>query len=130
MPALYERRSDIPLLAEHFLGRYAKENGKQISGFAAAATDLMMSYHWPGNVRELENAIERAVVMANGDLIEPQHFPAAISPTMRPVTLPRASNRPSSLRRRTRSAAGPVSTRMPRTRFVSSRSVSVSANTG
>ena len=80
MPALRERRSDIPLLAEHFLHRYNSENGKQLSGFSPAALDLMLSYHWPGNVRELENAVERAVVMANSGTIEPQHFPAAISP--------------------------------------------------
>jgi DNA-binding NtrC family response regulator len=80
MPALHDRRSDIPLLAEHFLRRYAEENAKSINGFAREAIDVLVAYDWPGNVRELENAVERAVVMCNGALIEPQHLPAAIGP--------------------------------------------------
>jgi DNA-binding NtrC family response regulator len=81
MPALRERRSDIPALARFFLDRYAKENDRQIDGIAANAMDAMMRYDWPGNVRELENAIERAVVMANGSVIESRHLPAAIQPS-------------------------------------------------
>ncbi len=75
LPALRERRSDIPLLAGHFLRRYADENGKVIRGFTPGALELLMSYRWHGNVRELENAIERAVVMANGPLIAVEHLP-------------------------------------------------------
>ena len=88
MPALRTRRSDVPLLAEHFLRKYTAENGKHLTRFSQAATDLMMSYHWPGNVRELENAIERAVVMASGDSVEPQHFPSSISPAPVQSTTP------------------------------------------
>ncbi|MEM9492050.1 MAG: sigma 54-interacting transcriptional regulator, partial [Myxococcota bacterium] len=81
MPALRDRRSDIPLLAEHFLKRYAEDNDKFIADIAQPARDLLASYHWPGNVRELENAMERAVVMCQGEQIVPQHFPAAIAPS-------------------------------------------------
>jgi DNA-binding NtrC family response regulator len=80
MPALRDRRSDVPVLAEHFLRRYTRENHADISGFAREAVDVLMNYDWPGNVRELENAVERAVVMCNGPQIEPQHLPAAVGP--------------------------------------------------
>jgi len=81
MPALRDRRSDIPLLAEHFLRRYVDENEKDILGFAREAMDILTGYHWPGNVRELENAVERSVVMASAGYIEPQHLPSTIAPT-------------------------------------------------
>ena len=64
MPALRERPSDVPLLASHFLRKYAAENGKEIGGFAAEALERLAAYAWPGNVRELENVVERAVVLA------------------------------------------------------------------
>lgn len=67
MPPLRRRRSDIPLLAHHFLDKYAKK--KSISGFENDAIKAMQAYSWPGNVRELENSIERAVVMARGEMI-------------------------------------------------------------
>jgi len=78
MPPLRERTSDVPLLSVYFLRKFAAENGKEISGFASDALDLLTGYAWPGNVRELENVIERAVVMAQGPLIRltdlPQHM--------------------------------------------------------
>ncbi len=80
MPALRDRPSDIVELASYFLARYARDNGKEIAGFSAAAHDAMVGYRWPGNVRELENAIERAVVMNNGTVVEPEHLPAAVIP--------------------------------------------------
>lgn len=64
MPPLRERKDDIPLLAEHFLQKFAVQNKKKISGFTAEALELLKSYHWPGNIRELENSIERAVILA------------------------------------------------------------------
>ncbi len=64
LPALRERSDDIPLLAHHFLDRYAKENRKAVQGFSEAAMLQLRRYVWPGNVRELENTIERAVVLA------------------------------------------------------------------
>ena len=80
MPSLRTRVSDIPLLATHFLGRYAKENGKAITGFADAALERLAGYHWPGNVRELENTVERAVVVCRGDTIRPEDLSSAIVP--------------------------------------------------
>ena len=67
MPPLRRRRSDIPLLAHHFLDKYARK--KTISGFEDEALRMLQSYSWPGNVRELENTIERAVVMSRGEFI-------------------------------------------------------------
>jgi DNA-binding NtrC family response regulator len=81
LPALKERPSDIPLLADHFLAQYAQENGKPITGFTDEAMDVLTRYTWPGNVRELENAIERAVVLTSGSLIESDTLPATVVPT-------------------------------------------------
>ena len=75
IPALRERPSDVPLLAAHFLRKFAVEIGKEIGGLAIDALELLSSYAWPGNVRELENVIERAVVMAAG----PAHLAASTS---------------------------------------------------
>jgi DNA-binding NtrC family response regulator len=69
LPPLRARPSDIPLLASCFLAKYARENGKEISGLTDAALERLASYDWPGNVRELENAIERAVIVARRDQI-------------------------------------------------------------
>ena len=63
LPALRERVEDIPLLAEHFMGRFAQQMGKSITGISGAAMACLQSYNWPGNIRELENAIERAVAL-------------------------------------------------------------------
>ncbi len=70
LPPLRERREDIPLLAGHFLSRYAMRYRKQIEGFEPKAMETMLNYEWPGNVRELEHATERAVLMARGARIE------------------------------------------------------------
>jgi len=72
---LRRRREDIPLLADFFLKPYAQKNRRLIKGFTPRATDLLMRYDWPGNVRELENIIERAVIMARGEMITPLEFP-------------------------------------------------------
>jgi two-component system response regulator AtoC len=69
LPPLRERREDIPLLAQIFLKKFALENNKEVSGFSAEATDFLLRYDWPGNVRELENAIERAVILAQKPVI-------------------------------------------------------------
>ncbi len=74
LPDLKERKEDIPLLAYHFLDLYTKENQKQIKGISKEAMKLLLEYHWPGNVRELENAVERAVVMADQDYLTPRDF--------------------------------------------------------
>jgi len=70
VPALRERREDIPALAAHFLSRYATRYRAPVAGFAATALQAMMQYAWPGNVRELEHTLERAVLMCQSDEIQ------------------------------------------------------------
>ena len=79
-PSLRERRSDIPKIANFFLDRFAKENGKAIETISAQALERLVSYDWPGNVRELENAIERAVVLSEAGELEVRHLPQAVRP--------------------------------------------------
>jgi len=69
LPTLKERQEDIPLLAVHFLKKYAEEMGKTIKGFTPEAMEKLMKYPWPGNVRELENVIERTVVMIDEEMV-------------------------------------------------------------
>jgi DNA-binding NtrC family response regulator len=76
LPALRERKSDIPTLVQHFLDRYSSE--KQSIEITQAALKLLMHYDWPGNVRELENCIERAVALGNGELIDVADLPPGI----------------------------------------------------
>jgi DNA-binding NtrC family response regulator len=71
LPPLRERRGDIPLLAHHFLARYASELDKEVSSFSQEAMQSLMVHHWPGNVRELEHVIERAVVLCEREVLEP-----------------------------------------------------------
>jgi two-component system response regulator HydG len=75
VPPLRERHDDIPLLADFFLKRFAEKNRRVIKGFTPRAMDLLMRYDWAGNARELENIVERAVIMARGDMITPMEFP-------------------------------------------------------
>jgi DNA-binding NtrC family response regulator len=70
LPPLRERESDVSLLAEEFLRRFADEQGKKIAGFSDGAIEYITTYRWPGNVRELKNAVERAVILARGEIIE------------------------------------------------------------
>lgn len=72
MPPLRQRKSDIPLLAHHFLDKYASKRSPHIKGIDKQAMDLLKAFPWPGNVRELENTIERAVVMSKSDMIMPE----------------------------------------------------------
>ena len=88
MPALRERRTDVPSLATFFLDRYNKENGKAIDGFTPETMELLMSYDWPGNVRELENAVERAVVLTTGSKIETRQLPPNVRPKSFPTGMP------------------------------------------
>jgi two-component system response regulator HydG len=78
LPLLKKRRNDIPLLARHFLKRYAAEQGKNLREFSPEAMRLLLDYPWPGNVRELENSIEHAVVLAHGNRIEVADFPSIL----------------------------------------------------
>lgn len=70
IPPLRERRSDIPILADHFLKRFVRETGRKIRGFSPAALQKLQEYSWPGNVRELRNMIERAVALGAGPVID------------------------------------------------------------
>lgn len=79
VPALRERPSDIPLLAEFFMKKYSNKNRKSIKGFAPQAMDTLIRYGWQGNVRELENVIERAVIMTMGEYISTRELPLSLS---------------------------------------------------
>ena len=80
MPALRDRPSDIPALADFFLARFATANEKHIEAFSPKALERMVTYNWPGNVRELENAVERAVVLTTNSTIEPRALPTTVRP--------------------------------------------------
>jgi len=84
LPALRDRREDIPLLAMHFLGRNRARYRKQVSGFSASAMQQMMQYPWPGNVRELEHTVERAVLLCRGEEIEPANLAIAAARSSAP----------------------------------------------
>ncbi len=91
IPPLRERKTDILLLADHFLEKYAKENGKDIRRFSTPAIDMLMDYHWPGNVRELENCIERAVLLCEEGVINSYHLPPTLQTGKESGTLPSLS---------------------------------------
>lgn len=74
LPPLRERVSDIPLLADHFLGIYSKKYRKKIKGISADALKKLNQYQWPGNVRELQHALERAIIMSDSDTLQPDDF--------------------------------------------------------
>jgi len=78
VPPLRQRQDDIPLLADHFLKRYAEKNRKTVKGFTPLAMDMLLKYDWPGNVRELENAVERAVILLTGEHITEKQLPLNI----------------------------------------------------
>ncbi len=78
LPPLRERKDDIMLLADHFLERFAAENGKHITRISTPAIDMLTHYHWPGNIRELENCIERAVLLCREDVIRSEHLPPSL----------------------------------------------------
>jgi two-component system response regulator HydG len=78
VPPLRERQDDIPLLAHHFLEKFALKNRKPAKGFSPLAMDMLVKYSWPGNVRELENAIERAVILLAGEHITEKQLPMNI----------------------------------------------------
>ncbi len=81
LPPLRERREDIPLLAELFLGRFAERQGRALR-LSAGAMERLFRYAWPGNVRELENAMERTAILARGDTIEPSDYRPTSAPAL------------------------------------------------
>jgi len=86
LPPLRERKDDIPLLIQSFLKEFNARNGRAVVGVSDAAMQILERYNWPGNVRELRNAIERATIVAKGDLIEPGDLP-----TLAQITAPTSS---------------------------------------
>ena len=78
VPPLRDRRTDIILLADHFIERYSRRHERPIERLSTPAIDLLMAYHWPGNVRELENALERAVLLADGTVIHARLLPPSL----------------------------------------------------
>ncbi len=85
LPSLRDRAEDIPLLAHHFLRRYADRLAKRVKTLSPESLELLCGYRWPGNVRELENAIERAVVLCRGDAITPVDLPPAVTGRTAPL---------------------------------------------
>jgi Nif-specific regulatory protein len=82
MPPLRERREDIPPLARYFVAKYSKKCKRSVRGISPEARARLLAYDWPGNIRELENAVERAVILGNTDLITPEDLPEAILETV------------------------------------------------
>src|SRR5207245_60274 len=84
LPALHERRADIPALVHHFIAHYSREVNRPGLSITQEAVDMLQAYHWPGNVRELQNAIERAVVLSSGPYLTLADFPAEIRQAVPP----------------------------------------------
>jgi Nif-specific regulatory protein len=78
VPPLRDRKSDLLLLSDHFLQKYAREHKKDIRRISTPAIDMLTAYHWPGNVRELENVIERAVLVCDSNVIHGHHLPPTL----------------------------------------------------
>lgn len=91
LPPLRERKSDILLLADHFMIKYGRQHGKSIQRISTPAIDMLMRYHWPGNVRELENCIERAVLVCEDQVIHSYHLPPTLQTAESSGTPPRWS---------------------------------------
>ncbi len=91
-PTLRERREDIPLLAQHFLERFAREMGKRVAKISEDAMRHLQSYDWPGNVRELENVIERAVAFETTEAVMPERLPEPVRLPGRAEPLPAIGN--------------------------------------
>jgi DNA-binding NtrC family response regulator len=103
IPALRERRDDIPALAFHFLNQFSKEMDRQVKEFSAGAMNLLMNHDWPGNVRELENVVHRAVILTSDDIIRQAHLVNILE--MQPlgdVDIPRTSEELKSIKKITR----------------------------
>jgi transcriptional regulator with PAS, ATPase and Fis domain len=83
IPPLRERKEDIPYLARHFVRKLSKDLGSRVESISDGAIERLMEYHWPGNVRELENAIERSLVLASGDVLEAADIRLDLAPKSR-----------------------------------------------
>jgi len=91
VPPLRDRKADLLLLADHFLEKFSREHGKVIKRISTPAIDMLMSYHWPGNVRELENALERSVLVCDGQVIHGHHLPPSLQTAEGSGTITRVS---------------------------------------
>jgi len=91
VPPLRDRKSDLLLLADHFLEKFSREHGKNIKRISTPAIDMLTSYHWPGNVRELENCLERAVLVCDGHVIHAHHLPPTLQTAEASGTVTRLS---------------------------------------
>jgi Nif-specific regulatory protein len=91
VPPLRDRKADMLLLADHFLEKFSREHGKVIKRISTPAIDMLMSYHWPGNVRELENALERSVLVCDGQVIHGHHLPPSLQTAEGSGTVTRVS---------------------------------------
>jgi DNA-binding NtrC family response regulator len=74
LPPLRERKEDIPLLADHFIGQLRQELGKPIPEISQATMEVLLGYHWPGNIREMKNCLERAAIITDNEPIAPHHL--------------------------------------------------------
>ncbi len=91
LPPLRDRKPDILLLADHFMLKYGRQQGKSIKRISTPAIDMLMRYHWPGNVRELENCIERAVLVCEDQVIHSYHLPPSLQTAESSNTIPQLS---------------------------------------
>ena len=91
VPPLRERKADLLLLADHFLEKFSREHGKSIKRISTPAIDMLVSYHWPGNVREMENALERAVLICEGQVVHAHHLPPSLQTAEASGTITRVS---------------------------------------
>jgi len=91
VPPVRDRKPDLLLLADHFVEKFSREHGKIIKRISTPAIDMLMAYHWPGNVRELENALERAVLVCEGQVIHGHHLPPSLQTAEASGTVTRMS---------------------------------------
>jgi Nif-specific regulatory protein len=91
VPPLRERKPDITLLADYFVDKFSHEHGKKVKRISTPAIDMLASYHWPGNVRELANAVERAVVVCEGQVLHAHHLPPTLQTAEASGTTPTTS---------------------------------------
>jgi Nif-specific regulatory protein len=91
VPPLRDRKADLLLLADHFLEKFSREHGKSIKRISTPAIDMLVSYHWPGNVREMENALERSVLMCEGQVVHAHHLPPSLQTAEASGTVTRVS---------------------------------------
>ena len=79
LPPLRERKEDIPMLIDHFIEIFSRENNKNVKGITPGALDMMVNYEWPGNVRELENLIERVIALTSNESIQADELPLPLA---------------------------------------------------